>query len=182
MSGGQNLLYPLSEFYLQDGLTLPAVTAIDGQQLPEPYKTLLVHETDMTSTLEKYHDQKLRLHFLRRRLEGEEYFRQVLLVTERDQKSVEFGAIKIYLQQFSEEARQQILEERRPLGAILYDEKIPYISRPIAFIQVTPDAIMKRVLGLGDNILLFGRRNVLMNHSQRILADILEVLPPNLSL
>ena len=179
MSDGQNLLYPLSEFYLQDGLTLPAVTGIDGQQLPEPYKTLLVHETDMTSTLEKYHDQKLRLHILRRRLEGEEYSRQVLLVTERDQKPVEFGAIKINLQHFSEEVRQQILEERRPLGAILYDEKIPYISRPIAFIQVTPDAIMKRVLGLGDNILLFGRRNVLMSPSQRILADILEVLPPN---
>ena len=175
----RNLLYPLSEFYLQDGLTLPAVTGIDGQQLPEPYKTLLVHETDMTSTLEKYHDQKLRLRILRRRLEGDEYSRQVLLVTERDQKPVEFGAIKINLQHFAEEVRQQILEERRPLGAILYDEKIPYISRPIAFIQVTPDAIMKSVLGLGDNILLFGRRNVLMSPSQQILADILEVLPPN---
>ena len=70
MPGGQNLLDPLSEFYLQDRLTLPAVTAIDCQQLPEPYKTLLVHETDMTSTLEKYHDQKLRLQILRRRLKG----------------------------------------------------------------------------------------------------------------
>ena len=102
MSDGQNLLYPLSEFYLLDELTLPAVMEIDGQLLPEPFKTLLVHERDMTSTLEKYHDQKLRLHMLWRRLEGEEYFRQVLLVTEGDQKPVEFGAIKINLQHFSE--------------------------------------------------------------------------------
>ena len=181
MSDGQNLLYPLSEFYLLDELTLPAVMEIDGQLLPEPFKTLLVHERDMTSTLEKYHDQKLRLHMLRRRLEGEEYFRQVLLVTEGDQKPVEFGAIKINLQHFSEEVRHQILEERRPLGAILYDGRIPYISRPIAFIQVMPDTYMKEVLGLRDNILLFGRRNVLLNPSQWILADILEVLFPNLS-
>jgi chorismate-pyruvate lyase len=178
MSDGQDLLYPLSEFYLLDGLTLPAVTEIDGPQLPEPYKTLLVHETDMTSTLEKYHSQKLLLHVLKRHLEGDEYSREVLLVSERNQKPVEFGAIKINLQHFSKELRQQILEERRPLGAILYDEKIPYISRPIAFIQVTPDAIMKRVLGLGDTALLFGRRNILLGPSQQTLAEILEVLPP----
>lgn len=178
MSDGQNLFYPLSDLYLQDGLTLPTVTGIDGQKLPEPYRTLLVHGTDMTSTLEKYHDQKLRLHILRRRLEGDEYSRQVLLVTERDQKPAEFGAITISLQHFPEKVRQQILEERRPLGAILFDEKIPYISRPIAFIQVTPDALMKRLLGLGDTTLLFGRRNILLGPSQQTLADILEVLPP----
>lgn len=179
MSDGQNLLYPLSDFYRQDDLTLPAVTGIDGQQMPEPYKTLLVHETDMTSTLEKYHNQRLHLRILKRHLEGEEYSRQVLLISERDQKPAEFGAIKISLQHFPEEVRQQILEEKRPLGTILYDEKIRHSSRPVAFVQVIPDAIMKSALGLGDTLLLFGRRNVLMDPSQRILADILEVLPPN---
>ena len=178
MSDGQNLLYPLSDLYLRDGLTLPAVTGIDGQQLPEPYKTLLVHETDMTSTLEKFHDQRLRLCVMTRRHERDAYSREVLLLSETDQKPVEFGAIKINLQHFAEVIRRQILEEKRPLGAILYDEKIPYISRPIAFIQVTPDALMKRLLGLGDNTLLFGRRNILLGPSQQTLADILEVLPP----
>lgn len=178
MSDEQNLLYPLSEFYLLDGLILPAVTGIDGQQIPEPSKTLLVHETDMTSTLEKYHDQKLRLHILRRHREGDEYSRQVLLVAERDQIPTEFGAIKIFLQNFPEEVRQQILKGSRPLGTILSDEQIPYTSRPVAFVQITPDPIIKSALGLGETQLVFGRRNVLIDPSQRVLAEILEVLPP----
>ena len=182
MFDGKNLLYPLSEFYLQNNLTLPAVTGIDGQQMPEPYKSLLVHETDMTPTLEKYHDQSMRLQILKRNLEGDDYSRQVLLVSEEDQKPAEFGAIKIHLQQFSEDVRQQILEEKRPLGAILYDKRIPHSSRPVAFVRLKPDAIIKLALGLRDAPLLFGRRNVLMGPSKRILADILEVLPPNGSL
>jgi chorismate-pyruvate lyase len=178
MSDEQDLLYPLSEFYLLDGLILPGVMRIDGQQMPEPYKTLLVHETDMTSTLEEYHDKRLRLHLLRRHHERDEYSRQVLLVAERDQKPTEFGAIKIFLQNFPEKVRQQILKERRPLGTILSAEQIPYTSRPVAFVQITPDPMIRGALGLGETQLVFGRRNVLIDPSQRVLADILEVLPP----
>ena len=47
-----SIAYPLDEFYARSGLTLPPLDQIDGQALPEPYKSLLVHERDMTSTLE----------------------------------------------------------------------------------------------------------------------------------
>ncbi|MFN8006395.1 MAG: hypothetical protein U0V70_05110 [Terriglobia bacterium] len=179
MTEAANLLYPLSEFYAQDQVGLPAATTIEPAQLPEPYRTLLVHESDMTRTLEKHHGQPLRLRLLKRQLQGDEYMRQVLLVTEHGKKVVEFGAIKIHLQYFPSAARILVLQGKLPLGGILNEAKITYLSQPIAYLQVTPDFIIQRALGLKDSTPLYGRRNVLIDASQQILADILELLPPD---
>lgn len=174
-----DLLYPLSRFYSQAELVLPAVAQIDGQIMPEPYKGLLVHEKDMTSTLERHYQQSIHLRVLQRTLQGGLYSRLVVLVSDRDERAVEFGAIEIRLQHFHPEARQMILEGKRPLGAILYEQGITYSSRPAAFLQIAADSYMKRILGLADATRLFGRRNVLLGSSTEVLAHILEVLPPS---
>jgi chorismate-pyruvate lyase len=179
MPDGLQLLYPLSEFYRRGEVPLPQVTEINGVHMPEPYRTLLVHEADMTPTLQKFHEQTIGLQILKYHLQRDEYSRQVLLISEKDRKPVEFGAIKIFLQHFPEGARQQIVAGERPLGAILSDERIYHTSRPIAFVRVTPDASIRGTLGLNGANLLFGRRNILLGPSQQILADILELLPPN---
>ena len=55
LTGALPIAYPLDDFYAQAGLPLPRITAIPGEAMPEPYRTLLVHQNDMTSTLEKFH-------------------------------------------------------------------------------------------------------------------------------
>ena len=45
--------YPLDEFYALAGRTLPAIEQVPGESVPEPYRQLLVHQDDMTPTLEK---------------------------------------------------------------------------------------------------------------------------------
>ena len=57
--------YPLDEFYAQAGLPLPAIEQIGGEDMPEPYRSLLVHQRDMTPTLEKFHGGKIHVHELR---------------------------------------------------------------------------------------------------------------------
>jgi len=91
---------------------------------------------------------------------------------------VEIGAIKIYLDRFSESARNLILERRQPLGTILRIEAIPHISRPAAYFQVEPDPVIREALELTNSPPLFGRRNVLLNTSEDVLANVLEILPP----
>ena len=113
------IAYPLDDFYAQAGLPLPSIEAVPGDEVPEPYKTLLVHQDDMTPTLEKFHGDALHLRVLRRQQRDDFYFREVVLVTDKDETPVEFGAIKINLALFSPTARQQILAERLPLGHIL---------------------------------------------------------------
>jgi chorismate-pyruvate lyase len=173
-----DLLYPLNEFYEEAGLGLPEVERIEAGQMPEPYKSLLVHRHDMTPTLEKFHQQPIHLRMLKHRHRGEVFSRQVLLLLDTSQKPAEFGAIKIYLHHFSRRAQQLILEGQRPLGSILSSERISHTSHPKAYLQLTSDATISEALLTKESIPLYGRRNVLLSSSQQTLAEILEILPP----
>jgi hypothetical protein len=46
-------VYPLDEFYARSGLPLPRIERTSGEEVPEPYRSLLVHQNDMTPTLEQ---------------------------------------------------------------------------------------------------------------------------------
>src|SRR5689334_7052837 len=81
--------YPLDEFYALANRELPEIAQVRGDQVPEPYRTLLVHHDDMTPTLEKFHGDNIWLRVISRRHRGDFYFREVVLLTERDQRPIE---------------------------------------------------------------------------------------------
>ena len=174
----QSLVHPLDEFYTRSGQTLPPLEQIDGEAVPEPYKTLLVHQRDMTSTLESFHRQTIHLHVLGRERRGDEYFREVVLQLDGTGKPVEFGAIKIHLDRFPPPARQLILAERWPLGRILKECAVAYASQPRAFLRIASDKLIDQVLDLRGVHVLYGRRNTLANAAGAALAEIVEILPP----
>jgi chorismate-pyruvate lyase len=170
--------YPLDEFYARSGLTLPPLDQIDGEAVPEPYKSLLVHDRDMTSTLESFHGAGVHLRLLGTERKGGDYFREVLLVLDGSERPVEFGAIQIHLDRFPDQARQEILAERFPLGHVLKDHKIAFVSRPQAFLRIASDRLIDELLGLTGAHVLYGRRNTLLNPAGESLAEIVEILPP----
>src|SRR5882672_5749983 len=105
-----SIAHPLDEFYARSGLNLPPLDQVDGEAVPEPYKSLLVHERDMTSTLENFHKAGIHLCLVSRQRRGDDYFREVVLALDGSERPAEFGAIKIHLERFPEGARQAILE------------------------------------------------------------------------
>jgi len=152
---------------------------ITGEAMPEPHRGLLVHQQDMTSTLQRFHGETLHLKILKRVVQEPILERRVVLVGSESGKHVEFGAIRIRLDRFPVEARQEVLEGKRPLGAILSSHAIPYLSRPEAFLQLQSDAEMERVLQLPTGgRLLYGRSNLLQTPQGEVLARVLEILPP----
>jgi chorismate-pyruvate lyase len=171
-------LYPLNEFYEQSGLVLPVATRIDGRAMPEPYRRLLVHDRDMTPTMEAAYDRKMNLRVLKYALDEEVFSRQIVLIPEGGESPVVFGAIKIYLDEFPTAAREQVLERKLPLGTILETQGIKHFSKPDGFFEVEADDVMNRALGLTGASRLYGRRNVLGNATGRKLAQVLEILPP----
>jgi len=173
-----NVLQPLTEFYEESGLPLPAVSLIDGQDVPEPYRTLLVHDSDMTPTLEAAYGQTIHLRVLRHSLRDGVSSRQVLLVLEDDATAVEFGGIKIYLEHLPGEARRLVLENRQPLGTILHTQRVAHQSHPSAYLRVTADPAMREALDLAEPRVLYGRCNVLSDLSHNVLARVVEILPP----
>ena len=144
----------------------------------EPYRSLLVHERDMTPTLEQAYQRNISLRALHSTLHDEVLSRQVVLCPEGDPSPVLFGAIRIHLEHFPSEARRLVLEGRQPLGAILRAQGVDHTSRPEGYFQVASDATIGNALGLTGAGLLYGRRNVLSDRSQNTLAQVVEILPP----
>lgn len=172
------LLYPLDDFYARGGLIVPRVTEVEPDDVPEPYRALLVHDHDMTPTLERFHGERIHLKVIGRQLNGEALSRLVVLTLDQSLRPVEFGAIVIHLQHFPPEARQAILECRTPLGTILADYHVEHQSRPRGFIRVTSDPLIKGAMELTGSQPLYGRRNVLSGPGGAVLADVVEILPP----
>jgi hypothetical protein len=172
------IAYPLDDFYAQAGLMLPVIESVPGDDVPEPFRALLVHQDDMTPTLEKFHGDTIHIRVLRRRQRDDFYFREVLLVMDKDERPVEFGAIKINLALFPPAAKADILAERLPLGHILTERAVTHTSRPKGFLRVQSDAFINSALGLTGAHTLYGRRNTHWDPQQRPLAEIVEILPP----
>jgi hypothetical protein len=174
---GIGTLFPLDDFYRRRGASAPGRRLLEAVELPEPHRTLLAHQRDMTGTLERFHGAPLHLRIVGRRQEGAIYWRESVLETDSTNAAVEFGAIRIFLDRFGEPWRGQILEERRPLGAILNESGIAYTSRPSAYFCLEPDAWIASALRIGVPEALFGRQNTLRDASGGVLADIVEILP-----
>jgi chorismate-pyruvate lyase len=172
------LLYPLDDFYDRAGLIVPPFVVVAGEAVPQPYRQLLVHEDDMTPTLERHHGERIHLRVIGRQLNGDSLSRLVVLTLNDSLKPVEFGAIVIHLEHFPAEAREAILECRRPLGTILADYAVRHASRPRAFLRVSSDPLIKGAMELTGAEPLYGRRNQLFTADDRVLADVVEILPP----
>jgi hypothetical protein len=172
-------LYPLDELYTQRGQTLPAIEPVQAGEMPEPSRSLLAHESDMTSTLENYHGEKLHLAVLGRRVAGNEYFREVVLRLGPWGRAVEYGAIRIILDILPDGVRREILREQQPLGRILAQWGVVFSSQPRAFLRIASDEFMNRTLDLAGQQWLYGRRNALTDSWERPLAEIVEILPPS---
>ena len=170
------ILYPLDLVYVRAGVELPRVRTVEPDEIPLPYRSLLVHENDMTLTLERHFGGQMVLRSLSTFTMGQWYFRRVLLVQEFSGRPVEMGAIRMKLRAFTRRIREQILANRIPLGRILRDGRVDYQSRPKSFLSVTPNGEMMGVFWMREPRTLYGRRTEIFQRGTKI-GDIVEVLP-----
>ncbi len=172
------LLSPLEGFYADEGREVPGIETLAGRAMPQPYRSLLVHDRDMTSTLERHFGHGLHLRVLQVREEGEVLRREVVLLTDEGDRPVEFGAIEIQLDRFSPKPRAQIREGRLPLGLILRLHGIEHRSRPAAYFAIESEPVVTRALDLDAPSRLYGRHNTLHGGDGLALAEVVEILPP----
>lgn len=173
-------VFPLDRIYEQHGLAFPSIEIVPGDCIPEPQRRLLVHQNDMTPTLEEYYGCDIHLEVLRSEVRGDDYVREVVLRLNGSNLPVEFGANRIDLSLYHGELRRLVLEEHVPLGHLLKEFAIPHTSRPRAYLRVQPDPWMQQAFGLEHPTVLYGRRNTLRDPQGRPLSQIVEILPPPL--
>ena len=174
-TGQQSLLYPLDLVYTRAGVPMPKVKSIAPHEIPLPYRSLLVHDDDMTLTLERHFGDTVVLRPLSTFTQGGSYFRRVLLVQEYSGRPVEMGAIRMRLDAFGR-LKTKILKNEIPLGRILRDGRFRYTSMVKAFLTITPNPEMMGVFWMREPRTLYGRRTEIIRDGKKI-GDIVEVLP-----
>lgn len=175
-ASADDLLFPLNVLYERSGVAPLKVRRISAGKIPLPYRTLLDHENSMTSTLERHSGGRLGLRTLSTRMTSTGYFRRVLLVRSDTGQPLAMGAARINLAALLPKVRARILLNADPLGRVLHGEGVDYISRPQAFLAVTPNQEMMGVFWMRDPQTLFGRRTEMI-HQGRKIGDVVEILP-----
>ena len=178
-----DLLFPLSALREASGVSPEtAVQELSPAEMPEPFRRLLAHDRDMTSTLESFHGEAMALRQLVRELRGEVLYRRVALVGAASGFIAEFGAIAIHLERFGPEPRREILEGSSPLGSILARHRVAYESRPRTFFRLRPGREIAELFDLDGEaspcLYLYGRQNDLLTPAGEPLAEVVEILPP----
>jgi len=172
-----HLLFPLTEFERNGATELPDAAVVDGDTVPEPFRGLLVHKHDMTSTLESFHGERIHLSVLDSRHDTDRYLRKVLLLLDTCGIAVEYGAICIYLDRFPAAVREQISEGRCPLGTIMSTFDVAHSSRPRAYFKIAACTELDEGLDALFSGDLYGRSNCIVDQEGEPLADIVEILP-----
>ena len=169
-------LHPLDIAYARAGLEPPAATAIAPDAIPQPYRSLLVHQRDMTLTLEAHFGGRVALRPLATFTIGAWYYRRVLLAQEYSGRPVEMGAIRMKLAALPRKVQVEIRRNRVPLGRLLRDAGVDFTSMPREFFEVVPNPEMMGVFWMREAKTLYGRRTEVLLDS-RAIGDIVEVLP-----
>ncbi len=173
ISGVRALLLPAEE---DPGVDSPTVEPVEPDEIPEPQRSLLVHERDMTGTLEDFRGRAPRLRLIRVQRTGDWLHRRVVLLV--GDEPVEFGSIRIHVSLFEGHALSEVLEGRLPLGGILRAHSIPYVCRPHNYFRRQSDALTEEAFALGRDAVLYGRFVSLERPDGEILAEVVEILPP----
>jgi len=178
LAEAMHALMPLHFFYEKEERPMPAIEFVQPSDMPANERELLVHDHDMTSALMEYHRSPIDLQVVRREASDEYLLRLVVLTRRELPVPVEFGAIGIRLDVFEPALRAEVLDGRKPLGGLLSEYRMSYLSQPRAYFRVSADAFIAGLLEEPAGTCLWGRCNALMAEDGEVFADIVEILPP----
>jgi len=174
----EEMFYPLSEYYRDYDIPMPRFESLKPEDLPEPYRHLLVHDADMTGRLTAFHGETLALKVIEKSSLRGVLVRRVVLYGIETNKEVEFGEIIIHLNRFEPDVRELIEEGKIPLGGILVTHQVEFISSPSYYLKIEADEMIAECLATTSGRQLYGRKNKLTNYEGEVLAEIVEILPP----
>ncbi len=174
----QSLMWPLNLFYAYYKRDMPEITPLFDWHMPEPYKQLLVHECNMTPTLEAFYTSRIHIERLNVVPDKQECSREVVLHLDTDKRPVEYGASRIFLNNLPQEAVDQICEGHMPLGTILNQNNCEHTVELSGFFKVKPTSFFSNVFLSTHGTALYGRRNTLVAPDGKPIAEVCEILPP----
>ena len=149
----QDELKKLTELFPSDQTLIAKAEHVASALVPEPYKSLLVHDSHMTVTMEKHHQSSVDVRILDRADEGDIYSRKIVLVKSGTDEVVQFGIVRFDFRYVTDNVRQQILSGEIPLGRVLINHNVLRHIDLGAILRITAGP------GLADNLFDGNGRN-----------------------
>jgi chorismate-pyruvate lyase len=149
---------------------------VDPDDMPEPYRGLLVHTNHMTVTVEDFFQSKVDVQVLASKHDGDHYFRRILLRMPEG-PAVQFGAVVIDLTTLPNAVRSRILAEDTPLGRVLIENNVLTRVEPLQYLTMTADAEFAVLFGCGIGTKLYGRLGMIFA-GEKPAIEVLEMLAP----
>jgi predicted nuclease of predicted toxin-antitoxin system/chorismate-pyruvate lyase len=143
-------LFPPADYFQKSDL-------VPGDQVPEPYHHLLVHEHHMTVTVEAHYGSLVDVRILDKRQDETSYARRILLALRNSGRIVQFGIMRVRLEFCSLQVREAIVAGKTPLGRILINNGVLRRIEPTAFLRIIPGPDMMKWFDLTEATLTYGR-------------------------
>ncbi len=122
--------------------------SVDPHQVPPPFDRLLVHNEHMTTTLQAFYRTSVDVRVQDQQLDGNLYRRRIVLTLSGTDEVVEFGIVRIDLAFTPPKVREEILDEKTPLGDILIRSNVLRRIEPRWYLHVSRQCPL--YVGLGS--------------------------------
>ncbi|MDA0837642.1 MAG: hypothetical protein O3B01_03725 [Planctomycetota bacterium] len=161
----------------EGGLGAPQYEFVDGKDVPEPYRTLLVHEDHMTVTMEGFYHEKVELRVVDVSRKENLYARKILLTAGDTGKVIQFGIMRFNFDYCSDAVRDEILEGVTPLGYILIKHNLLRRIDVHHFLRMQPNDEVTSYFQIKDAGPTYGRLATIFCN-EKPAVELLEVASP----
>ena len=149
----QELCAPFPHFSIGPGDFAEVVP----EQVPQPYRQLLVHGRHMTRVLGEYHGAPVDVYVMDMRRNGDCYSRKIFLTERGDARAIELGVARVHLSSLRQPSRDQVLQARRPLGAVLAENESLRRIEPRWYLRFPAGSAILRWFGYPREGPFYGR-------------------------
>jgi chorismate-pyruvate lyase len=154
----------LATLFYSDLAELGRFEPAQVDRLPAEYRRLLAHQDHMTVALEAHYNTLVNVAVLDELRDESSYARTSLLSRQTDGGVVQFGIMRIWLNDLPEAARREITAKTMPLGRVLIRHNVLREVELITLWRITPGPVLRKHLRLSGDVPVFGR-------SAQILVD-----------
>ncbi|MEK6247376.1 MAG: hypothetical protein N2C12_04305 [Planctomycetales bacterium] len=166
----------MTSLFYADPSALGTLSSVPPDQVPEPYRRLLVHQEHMTVAMEACHESLVDVEVLDTNITATHYARKILLRKQTDSSVVQFGIMRVDLTLLSEDVRAEIEKQQRPLGRILVRNNVLRTVHLSQLWKVTPGTDLQKLFNIEANE-IFGR-TAAIDLEEKPAVEVLEIVAP----
>ncbi len=169
-------LASLGEGLIDDLSWLKDCKQVHANDIPSDIRSLLVHNRHMTATLNAHYGQPVALRVLRHVEIDATYRRMIMLTVDAGERVVEFGLVRLNLDVFPPDARNDVAARQLPLGEILAKYDVLTRVEPRWYLRFAATSPVVQYFAPGPTREAYGRLGVI-HCNGRPAVELLEVVP-----